>query len=45
VLQPVTVGGSAAGFTAITSELPTGKNVVTANAYTLLTMLKNTGDE
>jgi cobalt-zinc-cadmium efflux system membrane fusion protein len=45
VLQPVTVGGSAAGVTAITSEVPANRNVVTTNAYTLLTMLKNTADE
>lgn len=44
-LLPVTVAGSSNGVTAISSEVPAGKKVVTANAYTLLTMLKNTPEE
>lgn len=44
-LLSVTVGGASKGFTAITSELPTNKKMVMSNAYTLLTMLKNTPEE
>lgn len=44
-LLPVTVAGTSNGVTAISSEVPAGKKVVTANAYTLLTMLKNTPEE
>jgi cobalt-zinc-cadmium efflux system membrane fusion protein len=45
VLRPVTIGGSSAGITAITSPVPANQNVVTTNAYTLLTMLKNKAED
>lgn len=44
-LIPVTIGESSNGYTAIKSAIPTDKKIVTANAYALLTILKNTPEE
>lgn len=41
---PVRTGTSTNGMTIVQTELPAATKVVTANAYTLLTMLKNTAE-
>jgi hypothetical protein len=43
-MQPVSIGRAAEGKVAITSPLP-DSNIVQRNAYALLMLLKNSGDE
>ena len=44
-MVPVAIGNAVGGFTEITTALPDDKKIVIANAYTLLTMMKNTPEE
>lgn len=44
-MVPVSAGTSTNGLTIVQTDIPATTKVVTANAYTLLTMLKNTADE
>lgn len=44
-MVPVAIGNAVGGFTEITTALPEDKKIVTTNAYTLLTMMKNTPEE
>jgi cobalt-zinc-cadmium efflux system membrane fusion protein len=44
-MVPVSTAASTNGLTIVQTDLPADRKIVTANAYTLLTMLKNTAEE